>query len=192
MNKKEKIDKIYSDLESTFDENQVFVPGEGNLDCTLMLIGEAPGAKETELKRPFVGKAGNNLDEFLKVIHLERKDIYISNVVKFRPYKIHPTKATKSNRTPTRQEINQCISALEQEILTIKPKIIVTLGNTALKAVLCDKTITIGSCHGTVIPYKNDIFLFALYHPASIIYNRSLANVYNMDLQKLYSILTKI
>ncbi|MCK5130400.1 MAG: uracil-DNA glycosylase, partial [Clostridiales bacterium] len=108
MDKKKQIEEIYEELAQQLEETQVFVPGEGNLDCTLLLIGEAPGAKETELLRPFVGAAGKNLDEFLKVIHYAREDIYISNVVKFRPYKIHPTRGTKSNRPPRKKEIELC------------------------------------------------------------------------------------
>jgi DNA polymerase len=189
MNKKTQIDKIYNELKTKLTGEQIFVPGEGNHDANLMLIGEAPGAKETELGRPFVGAAGKNLDEFLQIIHRERVDIYISNVVKFRPYKIHPTRGTKSNRPPTKKEINLCISTLFDEINIISPKIVVTLGNTALKAVLKDNKISIGECHGTEIPYTNGVTLFALYHPASIIYNRSLADVYTQDLCKLSNIL---
>jgi DNA polymerase len=192
MNKKDKIEKIYKELNSKLNAAQIFVPGEGNLDSKLMLIGEAPGAKETELGRPFVGAAGKNLDEFLEVIHKNREDIYISNVVKFRPYKIHPNRGTKSNRPPKTSEINLCLPFLRREIDTISPRIIVTLGNTALKSVLGDSTIKIGDCHGTVTPYNENISLFALYHPASIIYNRSLAEVYKADLQQLSEVLKKI
>ncbi len=189
MDKKKQIEEIYEELAQQLEETQVFVPGEGNLDCTLLLIGEAPGAKETELLRPFVGAAGKNLDEFLKVIHYAREDIYISNVVKFRPYKIHPTRGTKSNRPPRKKEIELCVSSLKKEIKALSPKVIVTLGNTALKAVLEDDKIRIGDCHGTKIPYENDAFVFALYHPASIIYNRDLAPVYQKDLENLSDII---
>lgn len=192
MNKSEKIKQIYSALESKLNDEQIFVPGEGNLDAKLMLVGEAPGSKETELGRPFVGAAGKNLDEFLQIIHRQREDIYISNVVKFRPYKVHPKRGTKSNRPPTKNEINLCVSTLFDEIKLVSPKIVVTLGNTALKAVLSDKKITIGECHGTEIPYMDGVTLFALYHPASIIYNRSLADVYRQDLEQLSKILNVI
>lgn len=192
MNKSKKIKELYNDLKSMLTNEQIFVPGEGNLDTKLMLIGEAPGAKETELGRPFVGVAGKNLDEFLHIIHREREDIYISNVVKFRPYKVHPKRGTKSNRPPTKKEINLCISTLFDEIKLISPKIVVTLGNTALKAVLSDNKVTIGEYHGTEIPYMDGVTLFALYHPASIIYNRSLADVYRQDLEQLSKMLNVI
>jgi DNA polymerase len=189
MNKKAKINRLYDELKLQLTDEQIFVPGEGNHDATLMLVGEAPGAKETELGRPFVGAAGKNLDEFLHIIHRQREDIYISNVVKFRPYKIHPTRGTKSNRPPSKKEINICISTLFDEINIVSPKILVTLGNTALKAVIKDNKLSIGECHGTEIPYTDGVTLFALYHPASIIYNRSLADIYKEDLCKLSKIL---
>ncbi len=187
--KQEQITKIYKELDSKLNAAQIFVPGEGNPNAEVMLIGEAPGAKETELKRPFVGAAGKNLDEFLKVIHRQREDIYISNVVKFRPYKIHPNKGTKSNRPPKTGEVKLCLPYLYQEIDAISPKVIVTLGNTALKAVTGESTIKIGDCHGQLMPYTEDISLFALYHPASIIYNRALSEVYQSDLERLSEII---
>ncbi len=189
MNKQEQINKVYSELNSKLNAAQIFVPGEGAPDAKLMLIGEAPGAKETELGRPFVGAAGKNLDEFLEVIHRKREDIYISNVVKFRPYKIHPNRGTKSNRPPKTGEIKLCLPYLYKEIEIISPSIIVTLGNTALKSVSGESTIKIGDCHGQIMPYNEDISIFALYHPASIIYNRSLAKVYRQDLEHLSEII---
>ena len=191
MNKQNKINQIYDTLKSQLEKEQIFVPGEGNPDAELMLIGEAPGAKETELRRPFVGKAGKNLDGFLETIKRKREDIYISNVVKFRPYKVHPSRGTHSNRPPNLKEIGLCLPFLMEEIAAVSPKILVTLGNTALQAVLDDKTAKIGGCHGTKIPYSENTFLFALYHPASIIYNRALSEVYKNDLQRLSQILTE-
>ena len=192
MNKQKQIDLIYEELESKLGEDQIFVPGEGNPDAELMLVGEAPGAKETELRRPFVGKAGKNLDEFLEVIHRKREDIYISNVVKFRPFKVHPVKNTKSNRPPRPDETDLCLPYLKEEISVISPKILVTLGNTALQSVLEDKTVKIGGCHGTEISYNENTCLFALYHPASVIYNRALSDVYKADLALLSQLLARI
>ena len=85
-------------------EEKVLVFGEGQSDRPpVMLIGEAPGEQETLQGRPFVGKAGKNLDGFLEAVHLKREDIYISNVVKIRPVKVS-AKGTVSNRTPSREE----------------------------------------------------------------------------------------
>lgn len=191
MDKKKKINQIYENLKLLLNDDQIFVPGEGNPEAELMLIGEAPGARETELRRPFVGKAGKNLDGFLEVIQKRREEIYISNVVKFRPFKVHPARGTKSNRPPKPAEIKLCLPFLKEEIAAVSPKILVTLGNTALKAVLEDKTAKIGDCHGTKITYDKDTFLFALYHPASIIYNRALSEVYKGDLERLSQLMAK-
>lgn len=163
------------------------VYGEGNIDSEIMLIGEAPGAEETRLSRPFVGKAGKNLDEFLHVLDLQRDNIYITNVVKFRPYKIS-AKGTLSNRPPTRAEITCMLPYLLREIAVISPKIVVTLGNVPLKSVLGKSDATIGTYHAmpvTATALNHMFSLFPLYHPASIIYNQSLKSVYEQDLQKL-------
>ena len=163
------------------------VYGEGDSAAALMLIGEAPGAEETKLSRPFVGRAGKNLDEFLSTIGLKREEIYITNVVKFRPYKVS-AKGTLSNRPPTRGEVDLMLPLLLREIEAVAPRIVVTLGNVPLRAVLGLKTATIGQYHA--VPTAGSALsaafsLFPLYHPASIIYNRSLKSVYEQDLLQL-------
>lgn len=160
--------------------------GEGSTDAAVMLIGEAPGAEEVRLSRPFAGKAGKNLDEFLSVLQLQRGDIYISNVVKFRPYKIS-AKGTLSNRPPKPSEIACMLPHLLREIEAVAPKVIVTLGNVPLKAVYKSDAV-IGGCHSeplTVQVLSHAATLFPLYHPASVIYNPSLRAVYGEDLIKL-------
>lgn len=166
------------------DKKLVF--GDGDNNAKVMLIGEAPGREEEEQGRPFVGKAGKNLTEFLSIIGLKRNDLYITNVVKFRPVKISE-KGTISNRTPTKKEIIEYKSFLLKEIDIINPKIIITLGNTPLKALLGDN-VSIGNVHGRVTKF-NDYNLFALYHPASIIYNPPLKSIYAEDLIKLKNFL---
>ena len=176
-------------------EEKPIVPGEGNADHPpVMLIGEAPGEQESLQGRPFVGKAGKNLDGFLQVLELKREDIYISNVVKIRPTKVSD-KGRISNRPPSREELALFTPYLMEEILLVKPKMIVTLGNVALKA-LCGQKAVIGDMHGkttqvTVTHEKQsaEYTLFPLYHPASIIYNRSLQEVYDGDLQVLKKVL---
>jgi len=156
----------------------------------LMLIGEAPGQQETLQGKPFVGKAGKNLTEFLAAVGLERSEIYISNVVKFRPTRISAAGRTV-NRPPTRGEIAGFLPWLYREIGIVRPAALVTLGNVALGAFVRDTTI--GECHGrwrdaAVKTEENATTawpLFALYHPASVIYNRSLAAVYRDDLLEL-------
>ena len=164
--------------------------GEGKeADPALMLIGEAPGEQEAIQLRPFVGKAGKNLDQFLQVLGLKREEIYISNVVKIRPSRISPA-GRVVNRPPSREEKALFTPWLMKEIALIKPKVLVTLGNVALQAFIGD---TIGNCHGrwSTIQIRLDdglemsFPLFALYHPASIIYNQSLKDVYAQDLETL-------
>lgn len=176
-------------------EEKPIVLGEGNTDHPpVMLIGEAPGEQESLQGRPFVGKAGKNLDGFLSVLGLKREDIYISNVVKIRPTKTSE-KGRLSNRPPNKEELALFTPYLMEEILLVQPKMIVTLGNVALKA-LCGPKAIIGDMHGgetqiTVTHEKQEASyaLFPLYHPASIIYNRSLQEVYDGDLQALKSLL---
>lgn len=163
---------------------QDMVYGEGDISARIMLVGEAPGAEETRLSRPFVGKAGKNLDDFLGVLCQKRASIYITNVVKFRPYKVS-AKGSLSNRPPSRQEVDCMLPHLLCEIEAVKPDILVTLGNVPLKAVLCQKNITIGACHAkavTASALSHAFTLFPLYHPASIIYNRALGAIYQDDL----------
>jgi len=162
--------------------------GEGSLSPRLVLIGEAPGDQETRQGRPFVGKAGQNLNAFLEVLELKREDIYITNMVKVRPTKCKTGSARLSNRPPTPAEVKMHRPFLLEEIALLAPEILVTLGNTPLQGLLGDKKITVGEVHGTVLPLKlgeQEYRLFALYHPASIIYNRSLGEVYARDLQLL-------
>ena len=178
-------------------EEKVLVFGEGQSEHpAIMLIGEAPGEQETLQGRPFVGKAGKNLDGFLDVVGLRREEIYISNVVKLRPSKVSE-KGRVSNRPPNREELALFTPFLYEEILRVQPQIIVTLGNVALKALAGSKAV-IGSMHGapsrvTVQHEKKqgEYALFPLYHPASIIYNRSLQEVYQADLEALKAWLTR-
>jgi len=168
-------------------EEKILVFGEGQSDePPLMLIGEAPGEQETLQHRPFVGKAGKNLDAFLQAVSLRREDIYISNVVKIRPTKVSP-RGSISNRPPNREELALFTPFLYDEIRLVSPRLLVTLGNVALQAIL-GRDAVIGACHGR--PHTADLqgtalTVFPLYHPASVIYNRSLLATYEADLQAL-------
>lgn len=176
-------------------EEKPIVFGEGNAEQPpVMLIGEAPGEQESLQGRPFVGKAGKNLDGFLQVLELKREDIYITNVVKIRPTKLSE-KGRVSNRPPNKEELALFTPYLMEEILRVQPRMIVTLGNVALKA-LCGSKAIIGDLHGrqTLVTFTHEkqtgeFPLFPLYHPASIIYNRTLQEVYDGDLQALKVIL---
>ena len=164
--------------------------GAGNPHAAVMLVGEAPGREEVEQGKPFVGKAGKNLDEFLQSIDLAREELYVTHAVKFRPVRVSQ-KGTVANRTPSAREVAAYRPYLLEEIRLIAPKVVVTLGNTPLRSVLGDPKLTIGEVHGKTIALKRAT-LFALYHPASIIYNRALAEVYREDLAALKAYLKSV
>lgn len=190
MDKKTQLSQLFEEYSRAFAEKPAFVCGDGNADATVLLIGEAPGKDEIKQGRPFVGKAGQNLSEFLQYIHLERSDIYITNVIKYRLSKVHPVRGTESNRPATREEIESSIPFLQWEIQIVQPKVIVTLGNVPLRAVKNDLSAktTIGDFHGEMhqMPIGDGVYsVYPLYHPASIIYNRTLKDVYLGDLENL-------
>ncbi len=182
--------KMKENLEMSPWGEKKLVFGEGAAAPLLMMVGEAPGGDEEKQGKPFVGKAGKNLSAFLDVIGLKREEIYISNVVKLRPTKRSPKTGKAVNRPPSKEEIQFFLPYLAEEIMLISPKIIVTLGNVPLKAVTGDKKSNIGDAHGRPVPLGEDRALFPLYHPAAIIYNRSLSQVYQEDLLKLKAFLT--
>lgn len=182
--KNELLEKV---KESDYSD-RVIVFGEGTEKAKIFMIGEAPGGDEEKQERPFVGKAGKNLSEFLEIVGLKREEIYISNVVKIRPFNLSAKTGKPVNRTPNKNEIEFFSPFLMKEIESIKPDIIVTLGNTPLRAVLDDSKAVIGDYHGKITEHDGKK-IFALYHPAAIIYNRSLKDTYYDDLNKLKEIL---
>lgn len=167
------------------------VTGEGCADePVLMLVGEAPGGQEEAQGRPFVGRAGQNLNVFLEILGLKRQNIYITNTVKIRP--TAPGKNGKEkNRPPRQAEIDVFSPWLIDEIRQVRPRLLVTLGNTPLKAVM-GKEALIGRVHGETLTAPIGFPLFPLYHPAAIIYDRSLRAVYEQDLLRLKELLYKM
>lgn len=163
-------------------EKKILVHGEGKPGARVMLIGEAPGEQETLLRRPFVGKAGKNLDEFLELAGLDRSQLYVSNTVKFRPTKISAAGRTV-NRPPTKEEIALFLPWLKQEMDLVKPEVAVTLGNVPLKALLGSRAV-IGDLHGRFAE-ADGLRIYPMYHPASMIYNPSLKGVYAEDIRRL-------
>jgi uracil-DNA glycosylase family 4 len=131
------------------------VPGEGSETAEVMLVGEAPGATEDELGRPFVGRAGRLLDELLAEAGLEREQVYITNVVKARP---------PGNRDPRAGEVLHCMPWLEAELALIQPRLVVPLGRHAL-AHFTDGA-KISEVHGRELTERGRT-LFPLYHPAA-------------------------
>lgn len=191
-NKVDLLDKNNKELKATvaayFKQDIPLVYGDGSAEARIVLIGEAPGKTEVEKGKPFVGQAGKNLDEFMEILQLKRDDIYITNVVKFRPYKINEKTGRTSNRPPTKEEINLCRPFLKRELEIIEPELLVSLGNVPLKCLTGNESATIGEYHGKPITLNfsgSDMTLFPLYHPASIIYRAELKSVYVEDLHKL-------
>ena len=180
---------VYKEMSAFFQplwpgEDKPLVLGEGREDSpVLMLVGEAPGETEVLKRRPFVGKAGKNLDEFLTLAKLDRKDIFVTNAVKIRPTEKGPTGRTR-NRAPNKEELSLFVPWLLREIQAVRPRALVTLGNVPLKA-LAGSGHTVGDCHGQWLESQAGVPLFALYHPASIIYRRALAPVYEQDVLTL-------
>lgn len=162
------------------------VPGEGNLNAKVMFIGEAPGAREDEMGRPFVGAAGNLLTKLIEEIGLRRSDVFIGNVLKCRP---------PGNRDPTDEEINNCLPYLIRQIKLIKPKIIVTLGrfsarviaelaNISFKGITRERGII-----KEIDLFNNKIIFIPTYHPAAALYRPPLLEDLKKDFYKLKEIL---
>ncbi len=169
-------------------EHPVF--GEGNPDEPLiMFIGEAPGREEAACGRPFVGKAGRQLDRMLLTAGIDRSRVFVTNAVKYRP--INVKERSVSNRTPSLAEIKAGLETLLGEISCVRPTVIATLGNVPLKAVQLisvDEKLTVGDVHGMPRPALVQglaLTLFPLYHPAACIYYRELKPVLERDLVAL-------
>ncbi|MBP3652772.1 MAG: uracil-DNA glycosylase [Clostridia bacterium] len=183
------MDKLRTELEKLIaevyeEDRKILVHGEGRPGARVMLIGEAPGEQETLQRRPFVGKAGRNLDEFLELAGIDRSELYVSNTVKFRPTKISAA-GRVVNRPPTREEINLFLPWLKREMELVQPEVVVTLGNVPLKALMGSKVI-IGDVHGAFQDVEG-MRLYPMYHPASLIYNPSLRETYAGDIRRLAS-----
>lgn len=161
------------------------VPGDGSAEAEILFIGEAPGKNEDLQGKPFVGAAGKFLSEMLASIGLRREDIYITNVVKYRP---------PDNRDPSREEIGDCREWLIGQIGIIDPKIIVTLGRHAMAHFLPGKKIS--DVHGQVfrenisgLGLKN---ILPLYHPAAALYNGSMRETLKKDFKEIPKTLKRV
>ena len=160
------------------------VPGTGNIHAQVVLVGEAPGAEEARQGRPFVGRAGKNLDALLAETGVARDALFITNAVKFRPTAPGRNGRDK-NRTPTGAEVAACRQCLAGELAILSPRLVVTLGNTALRAVTGEAAATVGNMHGRLFDSSQGFGLFPLYHPASILYNPRLRDTYVEDMHTL-------
>ena len=163
-------------------KNLVF--GKGNPDAGIMFVGEAAGRQEDEQGLPFVGAAGKNLDGLLNKVGLSTDDVYICNILKYRP---------PDNRDPTEEEIRKHTPYLLKQISIIKPKVICSLGNYATKFFLAGGDVEkmkdklgITKLHGKVQIVKIngiEIKLIPLFHPAAIIYKRELISEWEKDME---------
>jgi len=172
------------------NQKKELVYGEGNLAAKIVLVGEAPGRQETVQGRPFVRQAGKIVGEFLAFLDLKRDELYITSVVKFRPFKVNPETGRISNRPPNKEEIGLSKSWLFKELYIVEPSMVVSLGNIALQTLANDTKLTIRKVHGVPMDVvigdkKMPMMLFPLYHPASIIYRKELNEIYLEDLNRL-------
>lgn len=150
------------------------VLGEGNPNATIVFIGEAPGQREDELGRPFVGPAGEFLNELLSSIGMKREDVYITNIVKYRP---------PVNRDPDPAEKAACLPWVKLELALINPTVIVCLGKHALHEFF--PNLSISRVHGTPQKVARDITVFPIYHPAAALHNGALREALYEDFRKL-------
>src|SRR5919108_4766168 len=156
------------------------VPGEGPTHAEIMFIGEAPGAREDEQGRPFVGASGRFLDQLLEQAGLTRAAVWITNVVKCRP---------PGNRDPLPDEIEICTSNyLQHQIEIVDPSIIVTLGRHSMG--LFFKGAKITEIHGQM-RQVGERYVIAMYHPAAALHQQTLKSVIMADFAKLPALLEK-
>jgi len=139
--------------------------GEGDASAQVMLVGEGPGEVEDETGRPFVGPAGQKLDEVLAAVGLTREALYITNVVKCRP---------PGNRVPSKEEMTACFPYLEAQIALIQPALVVTLGNTPTQW-LVPEAEGITRIRGSFLPWRGDVRVFPMFHPSYLLRNPSRA-----------------
>ena len=188
--KKDKIDDVIKDLKDHKSNLQKtaknLVVYDGNLNAKVMLIGEAPGRDEDQQGIPFVGRAGQLLNKMLLAINLQREDVYITNVVNWRP---------PDNRTPNDEEILEFLPFLQRQIDIIKPKFIFLLGGVAAKAIL-STPLALGKLRGKWHEYKSlnldeSIPTIASYHPAFLLRSPQYKKHSWEDLQMLQEKLKK-
>ena len=149
------------------------VPGEGNPQASILFIGEGPGFNEDRQGRPFVGPAGQFLDELLASIDLKRSDVFITNVVKCRP---------PDNRDPEPGEIAACSNYLDRQIAAIDPDVIVTLGRHSMAKFFGNEKVSM--IHGRARKVDGRICI-AMYHPAAGLHQASLKDTIRADFKKI-------
>lgn len=160
------------------------VMGDGDIDADIVLIGEAPGKKEDEQGMPFIGAAGKFLNEMIESAGMLRNDVFITNIVKYRP---------PNNRDPLPEEKAAFWPYLVRQLDVIKPKVVVTLGRHSMEYFLPNQKIS--QLHGQVQQIKFGelkLFVVPLYHPAAALYNGSMRSTLTKDFKKLLKIIEVI
>lgn len=160
-----------------YHSRKLAVPGEGPATSEIMFVGEGPGFHENEQGRPFVGAAGNFLNELLAEAGLKRSDVWIGNVVKCRP---------PGNRDPLPEELAACNEYLERQIAALNPKIIITLGRFSMGKYMPGAKIS--SVHGQ-IRRVGDRFVIAMFHPAAALHQAALKPAILKDFAQLPKLL---
>jgi len=159
-------------------KNIVF--GEGNENADIMFIGEAPGALEDEIGKPFVGRSGEILTKIItNVLKMQRSEVYITNILKCRPH---------NSASPTFEEASNCKDYLFTQIELVNPKIIVTLGATAYKYLTNDMEMSISKIRGSIIDFGG-IKLIPTYHPSYLLRNPSAKKDVLEDIKKVKALL---
>lgn len=155
------------------------VPGDGSEKASIVFVGEAPGWHEDQQGLPFVGPAGQFLDQLLASIGLKRGDVYICNVIKCRP---------PGNRDPLPNEMQACRKWLDRQLELICPRMIVSLGRYSMATFFPGETI--GRIHGKARKHGDTIY-YAMYHPAAALHQQSLRQVIEADMLKIPSLLAQ-
>jgi len=191
-NKQILLEQIKADIEKNnicpdlAEQAKNLVMGDGDVDAEIVLIGEAPGKNEDEQGLPFVGAAGKFLDKLLAAADIKRSDVYITNIVKYRP---------PNNRDPEDDEKKAFWPYLVRQLDVIRPKVVVTLGRHSMEYFLPNQKISLVHGQPKRIPFgERKIVIVPLYHPAAAIYNNSLKATLIEDfikLPKIISILEK-
>ncbi|MDB5160687.1 MAG: Phage polymerase-related protein [Candidatus Saccharibacteria bacterium] len=170
-------DNVSPELASTATQ---LVFGDGNPDADVVFVGEAPGKNEDLKGLPFVGAAGKFLDEMLAHIGLSRKDIYITNIVKYRP---------PENRDPLPEEKAEFLPYLQAQLEVIAPKLVVTLGRHSMDSLL--PGLQISKCHGQPKRYQGQVYM-PLFHPAAALYSGGMRATLLDDFAKIPRVLATI
>ena len=156
------------------------VPGEGNLDALVMFVGEGPGFEEDRQGRPFVGASGRFLTEMLHRVGIDRREVYITNVVKCRP---------PNNRDPQPAELEACADYLVRQVALVNPRIIVTLGRYSMRRWFPEGSIT--RLHGQLRNIGRGRVAMAMFHPAAALRNPQWQVEFERDMGKLPALIER-